>query len=232
MAERDEIVKDMSERTGKNIEKINDKAQDLIQRANLRNRMSENTITEIAHEDHENLLSQMNQRSDYLERRADNRVDRIRADQQKGGEKADEYHRASLAQMKENYVGNLIAQREAQNDALQKTRERDADRFHQQDLKTSKKLDETVANYEAKIEMIQNDSQVDKSRTVELYEKRLQEHDKAAKGELEAQAQKYEAKLAQVDEQHAKESERTERRHQEQMANFANRMKYFNNKKG
>ena len=228
--ERSQMLDVANKRTHDRISDVVHQNEKIIHDTNRSNRIKQDMQSQQTREDRARLQAEMRTRVSHEQDQTDKRVRRIMNVTSEETQAQQKYHEKSLDQLKNNYADTLSNQREVQMEMIQDIRLRAEERMRERDVKATKKLEETISNYEAKIQKIQEDHKTEKNRLVEMYEQRMTQREKGFKTEQETLAMKYENKLSQTDDLRQKEIDRLERRHKEQMADLSNRMRYLNKK--
>lgn len=228
--ERKQVYDSVNDEARGHIQNVIERTDKLMQASNRENKMQQNITTMRAREDRGQLEAEMESRLDQAGVQSDKRIRRVMQDTSEAQRVQQKYHETNMEQIKNAYSDNLQAQRETQFDMLNKVRIQSEKKIKELELQHTKKTDDLIAAYEAKIEKVREDARSEKDRMVNAYEGRLKQRDKAHEADKETQVIRYETKMAQMDEMRQKELERIERRTQEQLTAMNNRMKAYNKK--
>jgi len=215
--EKDQIFDVTNAKARDRVEKVIDRTDKLMAENNRRNRMSQNISNMRSREAlatnerlHEDQVQTMNNQMDK-------RVRRIMNDTMSAQKTQIRQHEENLDILKGNYSDNLQNQREAQLETMKNVYDRMDKKIRDQESKLTKKHEEAIEFYEAKIDELEEKKRKDLLKQAETFESRNKQQQKAVNQAMESMELKHKQNVATQEELHRKEIERLEKRHQEQM---------------
>lgn len=221
------VAKDLA---SKRIGEMADKSERILRDANRRNKDERQMASAQNREERSRLITDGATKVQRAEERADTMIGNIKNASNETQLVQNKYYQRNLDQMKESYIEELSAQREAQLGTLAKIRTSMEDKMRTQDTKNQNKLETVVKNYEDKLKGLQESHTAELARLKTQYESRADQRDKSHGFESESVARKYQLRLAQQQEEHQKEIDRVQRRHHETLADMNSRMGYSKKK--
>lgn len=228
--QKDETHTLAHDQASKRIGNILDRSEKILSESNRRNRNAQGTQHIQAQEDRQNLIRAAKESTDAQRTRSETMIGRISNNTKAELKNQEGFYQKNVEQMKDNYSDQLIAQREAQLETLNKIRSDMEGKLRSSETKSQNKIENLVKGYEEKIRNLNDSHTQEIARMKENFEGRAQQRDKGHDLESAQIGQKYQVRMAQQQEEHQKEIDKVQRRHEQSLADITQKMSYLNKK--
>ncbi len=229
--QKNEVFDKANEVARDRISTVLGKNEKIMNEANRRNRLDQNTQEM---KSREAFAQQENVHKDQIlltNNRADQRVHKVLTATNAVQKNITEQNQENLENVKHNYSDSLQNQREAQLESMKTIYSRMDQKLRDLEAHLLKKHDDAVEYYETKIDETENQHKKDTQRMNQLFETKFNQREKAFKMEEDSLEKKYEQKMAIQDDVHQKDLNRMEKRHQEQVQSIISRATAAQSKK-